>query len=67
MTTKDAMRQLRDVNETDFDRLICIRQCPGAWGLSGGQFEEKCPCSINASADFRPPFCKECWAAALEG
>ena len=67
MTTKEAMRQLRDVNETDFDRLIVIRQCPGAWGLSGGQFEEKCPCSINANAAFRPPFCRECWAAALEG
>lgn len=67
MTTQEAMRNLKQANESDFERLMCRRTCPEEWGLSGGQYEEKCPLHICGATDFRPPFCKECWAAALEG
>ena len=65
MTTQDALKELANGCPDGF-RGIMRHLCPDDFDLSGGNFQDKCPYAMKAT-DFRPPYCRDCWRAALGG
>lgn len=61
--TKAALLALKEANADGYE-LMCRSLCPETFDLSGGGWQDKCP-KASGMCDFRPPFCRDCWAEAV--